>query len=79
MSKFRIILSAATLLIGASAAFGQAKDGKGKAAPQPMSFFVTSTGGGKGADLGGLAGKPVKVRFELKDADLFAFQFQARP
>jgi hypothetical protein len=56
MSKFRIILSAAMLLIGASAAFGQAKDGKGKAAPQPMSFFVTSTGGGKGADLGGLAG-----------------------
>jgi hypothetical protein len=32
------------------------KDGKGKAAPQPMSFFVTSTGGGNGADLGGLAG-----------------------
>jgi len=56
MSKFRIILSAAILLAGASAAFGQAKDGKGKAAPQPMSFFVTSTGGGKGADLGGLAG-----------------------
>lgn len=56
MSKFRIVLSAAMLLIGASAAFGQAKDGKGKAAPQPMSFFVTSTGGGKGADLGGLAG-----------------------
>jgi hypothetical protein len=39
-------------------AFGQAKDGKGKApaAPQPMSFFVTSAGPGKGADLGGLAG-----------------------
>jgi hypothetical protein len=37
---------------------GQGKDGKGKAkaAPQPMSFFVTSTGGGKGADLGGLDG-----------------------
>jgi len=32
-----------------------------------------------GADLGRLAGKSVKVRFELKDADLFAFQFQARP
>jgi len=24
--------------------------------PQPMSFFVTSVGSGKGADLGGLAG-----------------------
>ena len=56
MSKFRTILSAAILIAGASTAFGQAKDGKGKAAPQPMSFFVTSTGGGKGADLGGLAG-----------------------
>jgi len=52
----RTILSATVLLIGASAAFGQAKDGKGKAPPPPMSFFVTSTGGGKGADLGGLAG-----------------------
>ena len=29
MSKFRTILSAAMLLMGASAAFGQAKDGKG--------------------------------------------------
>jgi len=56
MSRFRTILSAAILIAGASTAFGQAKDGKGKAAPQPMSFFVTSTGGGKGADLGGLAG-----------------------
>jgi hypothetical protein len=50
------MLSAAVLLSGV--AFGQAKDGKGKApaAPQPMSFFVTSAGPGKGADLGGLAG-----------------------
>ncbi|HEY2845538.1 MAG TPA: hypothetical protein VGJ09_17900 [Bryobacteraceae bacterium] len=54
----RHILGAAVLLLGASAAFGQAKDGKGKApaAPPPMSFFVTSSGPGKGADLGGLAG-----------------------
>lgn len=29
-----------------------------------------------GADLGSLAGKPVRLRFELKDADLYAFQFQ---
>ena len=27
-----------------------------QAPPQPMSFFVTSAGLGKGADLGGLAG-----------------------
>jgi len=57
----RFILGAAALLLSASA-FGQAKDGKGygkgkaPAAPAPMSFFVTSAGSGKGADLGGLAG-----------------------
>lgn len=36
----------------------QGKDGKGgaKAAPPPMSFFITSVGNGKGANLGGLAG-----------------------
>jgi hypothetical protein len=62
MRNTRVILSAAMLILGASAAFGQAKDGKGKgdgkgkAAPPPMSFFVTSVGAGKGADLGGLAG-----------------------
>jgi hypothetical protein len=54
----RFILGAAMLLLSASL-FGQAKDGKGKGkggAPAPMSFFVTSAGAGKGADLGGLAG-----------------------
>jgi len=30
----------------------------------------------KGGDVGHLAGKPVRLRFELKDADLFSFQFQ---
>jgi hypothetical protein len=44
-------------LLGACAAFAQAPQGKqDKAPPQPMSFFVTSAGSGKGADLGGLAG-----------------------
>ncbi|MCU1336098.1 MAG: lectin [Bryobacterales bacterium] len=62
MSNTRYILGTAALLLGASLSFGQAKDGKGKgdgkakAAPPPMSFFVTSVGPGKGADLGGLAG-----------------------
>jgi hypothetical protein len=60
MRNTRYILCAATLLLGASSlAFGQAKDGKGKGKggpPPPMSFFVTSVGAGKGADLGGLAG-----------------------
>ncbi len=60
MRNTRYILCAATLLLGASSlAFGQAKDGKGKGKggpPPPMSFFVTSVGAGKGANLGGLAG-----------------------
>jgi hypothetical protein len=63
MRNTRFILGAALLLLSASLAFGQAKDGKGKAdgkgkggPPPPMSFFVTSVGLGKGADLGGLAG-----------------------
>ena len=44
--------------LAASAALAQApQQGKqAKAPPQPMSFFVTSAGSGKGADLGGLAG-----------------------
>jgi len=56
MRNTRIMVGAAALLLAASTAFGQAKDGKGKAPPPPMSFFVTSVGLGKGADLGGLAG-----------------------
>ena len=56
MRNTRFILGAAMLVLATSVAFGQAKDGKGKGAPAPMSFFVTSTGLGKGADLGGLAG-----------------------
>jgi len=61
MRNTRFVFCAAALLVSASA-FGQAKDGKGDgkgkapAAPAPMSFFVTSAGSGKGADLGGLAG-----------------------
>ena len=43
--------------VGTSLAMAQGKQGdKQKAPPQPMSFFVTSVGGGKGANLGGLAG-----------------------
>lgn len=30
---------------------------------------------GKGTDVSALAGKPVRIRFALKDADLYAFQF----
>jgi hypothetical protein len=59
MRNTRTILGVATVLLCTSMAFGQAKDGKGKGKggpPPPMSFFVTSVGAGKGADLGGLAG-----------------------
>ena len=58
MRNNRFTMGAVILLSAASIAFGQAKDGKakGKGAPAPMSFFVTSAGAGKGADLGGLAG-----------------------
>ena len=57
MRNTRFILGAATLLLSASLAFGQAKDGKAKAAPPPMSFFVTSVGVGKGADLARIDGR----------------------
>jgi len=29
-----------------------------------------------GKDLGGLAGKPVRLRFAMKDADLFSIRFR---
>src|ERR1700720_5043004 len=41
----------ALFTLGSSLALAQ-----GKQAQQPMSFFVTSAGSGKGADLGGLTG-----------------------
>jgi hypothetical protein len=31
-----------------------------------------------GSDLSSLAGQPIRLRFWLKDADLFALQFVAR-
>ena len=46
------------ILLGASAALAQQPPAPAKPAPpkQPMSFFITSVGSGKGANLGGLAG-----------------------
>jgi hypothetical protein len=32
-----------------------------------------------GADLGPLAGRPVRLRLELRDADVYAFRFQPDP
>jgi len=46
-----MLVSFALFTLGSSLALAQ-----GKQAQQPMSFFVTSSGSGKGADLGGLAG-----------------------
>ena len=47
------LLAAGTPLLMAQQPAGKEK---GKAPPQPMSFFVTSVGMGNGANLGGLAG-----------------------
>ena len=44
----------ALLTLGASLLPAQAP--QGKQPPPPMSFFITSSGSGKGGDLGGLAG-----------------------
>src|ERR1041384_341921 len=54
MSKRHYVLGAMTLCLLGSLVIvsGQAP----KAPPQPMGFFVTSVGAGKGADLGGLTG-----------------------
>jgi hypothetical protein len=67
MSRFRITCSAvASLIIGAAFALPEARQQAPAQAPkppapatqpaQPMTFFITSVGLGKGANLGGLAG-----------------------
>ena len=54
MSKRQTVLGVFALALGACLAFAQPPQPKGP--PPPMSFFVTSTGSGNGANLGGLAG-----------------------
>ena len=59
MPKTNLSLGALALLalfIGGVVAQAQQDKGKAKAPPQPMSFFVTSVGVGKGANVGGLKG-----------------------
>jgi hypothetical protein len=57
MSKKHSIAGLWTLcILGSSLGLAQQNPTQQKQPPQPMSFFVTSAGGGKGADLGGLAG-----------------------
>ena len=41
--------------------------------------FIKHAVSWKGGDLSSLTGRPVRVRFELKDADVYAFQFQTKP
>ncbi len=50
MKKTIIIAGTMVAALGTTLAVAQ------NAAPQPMSFFITSVGSGKGGDLGGLAG-----------------------
>jgi hypothetical protein len=54
----RLILSAFSVAVvgGSLIALAQQPPAGQQAPPQPMSFFVTSVGLGKGADLGGVAG-----------------------
>jgi hypothetical protein len=55
MNKKQYVLGVITLCsLGSSLVITRAQSPK--SAPQPMGFFVTSVGSGKGADLGGLAG-----------------------
>ena len=54
MSRRRYVLSVIALCSVGSLVITRAQNPKN--APQPMSFFVTSAGPGKGAELGGLAG-----------------------
>jgi len=55
MNTKRIARVATLCVLGSCLAVAQDRGGK-KGPPPQMSFFVTSEGGGKGADLGGLAG-----------------------
>jgi len=55
MKKIQPILAAVALSIAGSY-FTFAQQPAPQAPPQPMSFFITSAGSGKGANLGGLAG-----------------------
>jgi hypothetical protein len=56
MKKTQPVLAAISLtIVGSFLAFAQ-QPAPQQAPPQPMSFFITSAGSGKGANLGGLAG-----------------------
>src|SRR5262245_44676586 len=58
MKKYQAMIAAVALssLAGSYIALAQAPQGQTPPVQHPMTFFVTSAGSGKGADLGGLAG-----------------------
>ena len=56
--KKSMLGAAALFTLGSSLAVAQ----QGKQPPQPMSFFITSSGSGKGADLGGIAGADARCQ-----------------
>ena len=56
MNQRQAILTAGALCLLAVYPLAAQPQGQAKQPPQPMSFFVTSTGVGNGANLGGLAG-----------------------
>jgi len=55
MKKIQPVIAAVALAIAGSLML-LAQQPPQQTPPQPMSFFVTSAGSGKGANLGGLAG-----------------------
>jgi len=54
MKKIQLIV--AVIMLSIAGAFLGLAQQPAQTPPQPMSFFITSTGSGKGANLGGLAG-----------------------
>src|SRR6266436_2940213 len=55
-TPFIVSVFAVTSLLGSYLAFAQQSAQQSTAQQHPMTFFITSAGMGKGADLGGLAG-----------------------
>ena len=66
--SFAMIALALMMAIGATDAFAQGR-GRGNQPQQPMSFFVTSSGPGNGANLGGLAGADAHCQMLATAAD----------
>jgi hypothetical protein len=72
--KMRFVLAAFTLSIVLVPLPGYTRQAPGgeQAPKQPMSFFVTSVGSGRGGDLGGLAGADANKLLAVEADRLFA-------